>query len=87
MEPPKLSLTFRLVKSSKMSRASGSDRASRSNLVTTSGVAGPAGRQSQPEAGPVPVGAGQAMVDIDAVITDTQRLQTVALGGEILLLC
>lgn len=35
IEPPRLSLTLRLVSSSKMSRASGSDRASRSSLVTT----------------------------------------------------
>jgi hypothetical protein len=34
IEPPRLSLTFRLVSSSKMSRASGSERASRSSLVT-----------------------------------------------------
>jgi hypothetical protein len=34
-DPPRLSLTFRLVSSSRMSRASGSDRPSRSNLVTT----------------------------------------------------
>jgi hypothetical protein len=31
-EPPRLSLTFRLVSSSKMSRASGSERASRVQL-------------------------------------------------------
>ena len=35
MEPAKLNLTFRLVSSSKMSRASGNDRANRSSFVTT----------------------------------------------------
>jgi hypothetical protein len=35
MEPPMLSFTFRLVRSSMMSRASGSDLASRSSWVTT----------------------------------------------------
>ena len=37
-------------------------------------------------AGSVAVSAGQAMIDIDAIITDTERVQAVALGGEILLL-
>src|SRR5215211_9296389 len=36
IEPPRLSFTLRFVNSSKMSRASGSDRASRSSFVTTS---------------------------------------------------
>jgi len=27
------------------------------------------------------------MVDVDGVVTDAERVQTVALGGEILLLC
>jgi len=27
------------------------------------------------------------VIDIDAIITDTKRVQTVPLGGEILLLC
>src|SRR5512133_1290490 len=35
IDPPRLSLTFLFVSSSRMSRASGSDRASRSSLVTT----------------------------------------------------
>jgi hypothetical protein len=35
----------------------------------------------------VSVSSGQAMVDIDAIVTDTERVQSVALGGEILLLC
>jgi hypothetical protein len=37
--------------------------------------------------GPIAVGAGQAVIDIDAIITDTERTQSAALGGEILLLC
>jgi len=27
------------------------------------------------------------MVDIDAIVTDTERVQSVSLGGDILLLC
>ena len=50
-------------------------------------VASPTGSKRQPQTGSVPVGAGQAVIDIDAIITDTKRMQTVALGGEILLLC
>ena len=50
-------------------------------------VTSPTGSQRQPQTGSVPVGAGQAVVDVDAIITDTKRVQTVALGGEILLLC
>jgi hypothetical protein len=86
IEPPRLSLTFRLVSSS-MSRASGSDRASRSNLVTTKGVTSPTSSQRQPQTGSIAVAAGQTVVDVDAIITDTKRMQAVALGGEILLLC
>ena len=48
---------------------------------------GPAGGQGQPKPGPVSVGAGQAVVDVDAAVADAQRVQSVALGGEILVLC
>jgi hypothetical protein len=87
MEPPRLSLTLRLVSSSKMSRASGSDRASRSSLVTTNVSPARQACQCQCQTGPIAVGAGQAVVDVDAIITDTERVQSVALDGEILLLC
>ena len=50
-------------------------------------VAGSAGGQRQCQTGPVAVSAGQAVVDIDAIIADAERMQAVALGGEILLLC
>ena len=50
-------------------------------------VTGPASGQGQPKPGPVSVGAGQAVVDVDAVVADAQRVQSVALCGEILLLC
>jgi hypothetical protein len=48
---------------------------------------GSAGGQRQPKTWPVPVRAGHAMVGVDAVVTHTERVQPVALGGEILLLC
>ena len=37
--------------------------------------------------GSLSVSSGQAVIDIDAIIADTKRMQSVALGGEILLLC
>jgi hypothetical protein len=37
--------------------------------------------------GPIAVGAGKAVVNIDAIIADAERMQAVALRGEILLLC
>ena len=51
------------------------------------GVAGAAGGEGEAEAGSVAVGAGQAVVDVDAVVTDTERMECVSLCGEILLLC
>jgi hypothetical protein len=56
-----------------MSRASGSDRASRSSFVTTSVSSARQAASASREAGAVPVGAGEAVVDIDAVVTDAQR--------------
>ena len=66
-----LSRTCLAVSSAKMSRASGNDRASPSSLVTE-GVAGPAGWQGEREAGSVTVGAGEAVIHIDAVIADSE---------------
>jgi hypothetical protein len=37
--------------------------------------------------GSVSIRAGQAMIDIDAIVTNAERVQSVALCGEILLLC
>ena len=45
------------------------------------------GGQGQPQTGSVAVGAGQPVIDVDAVITDAERVQADALGGEILLPC
>src|SRR5215208_5874207 len=39
----------------------------------------------QPQAGSVPLGAGQAVVNVDAVITDAESGEAVALSGQILL--
>jgi hypothetical protein len=50
-------------------------------------VTSPTGSQRQPQTGSLAVGARQAVIDIDAIITDTKRMQSVALGGEILSLC
>lgn len=45
-------------------------------------VAGPAGRESFPEAGPRAVGAGQAMVNVDPFGLDPERLDRVSLRGQ-----
>ena len=41
-----------------------------------------AGGQREPKTRPVTVGTGQAVVDIDAVITDAERGEPVALRGQ-----
>jgi len=41
---------------------------------------------SRPKTWPVPVRTGQAVVDVDAIVPDAERVQPLALGGEILLL-
>jgi hypothetical protein len=50
------------------------------------GVPAPAGGQRLAQPGPVPVRAGQAMVDVDPLRGDAERGQRVALGGEVLLI-
>jgi hypothetical protein len=51
------------------------------------GVARWTGSERQPKTWPVPVRASQAVVDVDAIVPDAERVQPLALGGEILLLC
>jgi hypothetical protein len=43
-------------------------------------VTSPPCSQRKPQTGSVAVGAGQTVIGIDAIITDTKRVQTVALG-------
>jgi hypothetical protein len=59
-------------------------RASRSSLVTTRVSPGPAGGQGLAQAGPRPVGAADAVVDVDAVGLHTEGGEGLALGGEVL---
>ncbi len=66
-----------------MSRASGTDRASRSSLLNE-GVAGPTGGEGLTRAGALAVGAGDAVVDVDAVGLHPEGDQRLALGGEVL---
>ena len=63
-----------------MSRASGEAV----ELGDDERVAGAAGGERFAEAGPVSVGAGEAVVDVDAVELHAEGLEAVALGGEIL---
>jgi hypothetical protein len=55
-------------------------------LVTTN-VSPARQAASQCQTGPIAISAGQAVVDVDAIITDAERMQSVVLRGEILLLC
>jgi hypothetical protein len=50
------------------------------------GVPGPAGRQRLPQPGTFPVGARQAVIDVDPLGLHAQLGQAVALGGQVLLL-
>jgi hypothetical protein len=47
-------------------------------------VAGAAGGERFAQAGPVAAGAGEPVVDVDALRVDAKRLEAVALGGEVL---
>ena len=85
MDPPRLRLICRVVSSSAIARASGKDRASRSSLVTTK--VSPARQAASASRSPgLPVGAGQAVVDVDPLDLDTEAEQGVALSGQVLLI-
>jgi hypothetical protein len=83
-EVPSASVTSRAVSSSAIARASGSDRASRSSLVTTS--SSPARHAASACRSPRRSrrGAGEAVVDVDALGLNAARPEGVALGGEVL---
>jgi hypothetical protein len=66
-----------------MSRASGSDCASRSSLGHHEGVTGPAGGEGELESGPVTVRARQAVIHVDAVVGDAERAEHASLWSEI----
>ena len=76
----------RAVSSSAIARASGRDLASRSSFGHHQGVAGPAGGQCLAEPGSLAVGAGQAVVDVDPFLLDTQTGQAIVLRSQILLI-
>jgi hypothetical protein len=46
-------------------------------------VAGTARRERLAKPGTIALGAGQALVDVDAIRGDTERVERVALGGEV----
>ena len=69
-----------------MSRASGSDRASRSSFVTTSvsPLRHAASGLAQPRT--IAIGPGQAVIDIGALDGYAERRQRIALRREVLIL-
>ena len=68
-----------------MSRASGTDRASRSSFGTTS-VSPRAYRSHRLiKAGTLAFGAAEAVVDVDAIRRNAERVKRLALGSEVLL--
>ncbi len=77
-------MTCGAVSSSAIARASGTDRASRSSLVTTS-VAGAARSECLAQPRALAVGPGQPVVDVDPPEIDTERGERGALGSEVLL--
>jgi hypothetical protein len=82
IEPPRLSLTALRVRSSRISRASGSEPV---ELRHHQGVTLAAGGQRLTKAGTVAVGTGQAVVDVDPVAAHAERHQRFALRGQVLL--
>ncbi len=68
-----------------MARASGTERADRSNFATHQGVATSHRGECLIEAGPGAFGAGQPVVEIDPVGVYPELGQALALGGEVLL--
>jgi hypothetical protein len=67
-----------------MSRASGSEWARRSSLVTTSSSPARHRGERLPQAGPVAVRPAEAVVDVDPVGRDTEYVQGVAFGSDVL---
>ena len=74
----------RAARSSPMSRASGTERASRSSFGHDEGVAGAHRRQCLVQAGAGAVGAGEAVVEVDPVLGDAEFAQPLPLCGEVL---
>ena len=70
--PPRFRRTCRWVSSSAMALASGSDRASRSSLVTTNVVPFAARGQGFAQTWPFPVGPGQSLINVDPVSGHTE---------------
>ena len=67
-----------------MSRASGTDRASRSSFGTTRVSAFTEGGERLIQAGPRPIAAGQSVVEVDPVFGDAELPQPLPLRGEVL---
>jgi len=83
IDPPMLSRTPDAVSSSTMSRASGTERASRSSLVTTR--VSPCRQAARAWRSPVAVRAGQSVVEVNPLGVDAEGGEGILLGGEVLL--
>ena len=77
-EPPRLSLTWRPVSSSTIVARVGQRACEPIELGDHELVAGAAGGERVSEARPRPAGAGESVVDVDALGVDAERLQRVA---------
>jgi hypothetical protein len=77
-------LTSRAVSSSAIARASGSEPGEAVELGHDEFIAGAAGRERFTQAGSGAAGPGEAVVDVDPLGLDAERLERVALGGQVL---
>ena len=83
-EPPRFRRTRRRVRSSTIVALVGQRASEAIELAHDKCVAGAAGGGRLTQAGPVRVGPGESVIDVDALRRYAARLQTIALGGEVL---
>ena len=84
-DPPILSLTSRLVRSSRIRRASGSDPRETVKLRDDQRVAAAARRERLTQPGSLPIGAGQPVIDVRALGAHTKRCERISLRREVLI--
>lgn len=67
-----------------MSRASGTDRASRSSFGTTSVSPARTAAKALIQSWPLALGTADSVVDVDAIRSNAEREERLALSGEVL---